>query len=228
MERNARRLMATAVRRECASKGCGGVQAGRLALFARSGGGSQESGVRRLLTRTAVLALTAFMTFPRGAASQDVRQNPSTAPGAEERDADDHAIVWELGLAGDWEAGEATVHKGGTIAFEVTPIENWLELEIGVTAIAAGGGVEMPIDVLAKKPWRLSRQFEFMVGAGPELVHASGPEHATFWGLEAVLDFMFWTRKNVGWYVEPGYEVTFRDNASHQGMGIAIGLLIGR
>jgi hypothetical protein len=31
----------------------------------------------------------------------------------------------------------------------------------------------------------------------------------TFWGVSAVLDFMFWPRKHVGWYVEPAYEATF-------------------
>ena len=144
-------------------------------------------------------------------------------------DDEDHAIVFEIGAAADWDPQEGPVHTGGTFAFEVTPIEHWLELEIGVTAIAAGGGVvEMPIDVLFKKPWRLSPQFEFMVGVGPELVRVSGPERGTFWGVEGVLDFMFWPRKTVGWYVEPGYEVTFRDGARHRGVGIAVGILIGR
>jgi hypothetical protein len=43
-----------------------------------------------------------------------------------------------------------------------------------------------------------------------------------------VLDFMFWPRKNVGWYVEPGYEVTFRGGTTHHGLGISGGMLIGR
>jgi hypothetical protein len=43
-----------------------------------------------------------------------------------------------------------------------------------------------------------------------------------------VVDFMFWPRKNVGWYVEPGYEVTFQSSDRRQGLGISGGLLIGR
>jgi hypothetical protein len=39
---------------------------------------------------------------------------------------------------------------------------------------------------------------------------------------------MFWPRKNIGWYLEPGYEVTFRDGTTHRGIGMAAGLLIGR
>jgi hypothetical protein len=139
----------------------------------------------------------------------------------------DHALVLELGAAGDWSRAEG-LHPGVTFAFEVTPIENWLELEIGFTALRAEASTEMPIDVLFKKPWRFSRQFEFMIGVGPEVVHLTGPDRKTFWGLSSVLDFMFWPRKNVGWYAEPGYEVTFPGGSTHHGLGIEGGLLIGR
>jgi len=133
---------------------------------------------------------------------------------------DDHSIVFELGAAGDWERGEA-IHSGGTFAFEVTPIEHWLELEFGVTALAADHGTEVPFDVIFKKPWQPSSKFEFMVGVGPEVAKGS-------FGVEGVLDFMFWPSKNVGWYVEPGYEVTWHDGAQHRGLGIAFGLLLGK
>ncbi len=67
-----------------------------------------------------------------------------------------------------------------------------------------------------------------MAGVGPELVHATGPAPATFWGVEVIADLMVWSRKNVGWYVEPGYEMTMREGLRHQGLGLAGGLLIGR
>jgi hypothetical protein len=139
----------------------------------------------------------------------------------------DHAVVFELGAAGDWSRAEGA-HSGATFAFEVTPIEHWLELEIGVTAIRTGAGIELPVDVLFKKPWQYSPQFEFMIGVGPEIIHATGTDHGTFWGLSSVLDLMFWPRKNLGWYLEPGYEITFRDGTTHHGLGMAAGLLIGR
>jgi hypothetical protein len=151
-----------------------------------------------------------------------------TGPPPTARTDTDHAFVLEFGAAGDWEPAEGSVHRGGTFALEFTPIEGRLELECGVAALAANGGVEMPVDVLFKKPWRLSPQFEFMIGAGPEIVQAFGPNHATFWGGEAALDFMVWPRENVGWYVEPGYEVTFRTGTRHHGVALAAGLLIGR
>jgi hypothetical protein len=140
----------------------------------------------------------------------------------------DHAIVYELGWASDWSHADGFNPKGGTVAFEVTPIEHWLELEFGVTAVHADGSTEIPFDVLFKKPWTLSPKFEFMLGLGPELIHETGPEHGTFWGLSSVLDLMFWPSRNVGWYLEPGYEASFRAATIHQGLGMAAGLIIGR
>jgi hypothetical protein len=152
------------------------------------------------------------------------RAGAQTAPPAEA----DHSIVFELGWASDWSQAEGFHPAGGTLAFEVTPIEHWLELEFGVSAIHADGATEVPVDVLFKKPWTISPQFEFMIGVGPEIIHETGPEHGTFWGVSSVLDFMFWPSKNVGWYLEPDYEATFRNGATHQGLGMAAGLIIGR
>jgi hypothetical protein len=140
----------------------------------------------------------------------------------------DHAIIWELGFTGEWEREEGALHSGGTVAFEVTPIEHWLEVEVGIAALRADRGWEVPIDVLVKKPWQITPTFEFMAGVGPELVHATGPDKGTFWGVALVADFMVWPRKNVGWYVEPGYETTFRDHRTHGGVAIAAGVLLGR
>jgi hypothetical protein len=138
----------------------------------------------------------------------------------------DHAIVFEFGAEIDWsKAGGG--HGGGTVAFEVTPIEHWLELEVGVSVIRHPGGLEIPVDVLFKKPWRISRTVEFMAGVGPELIHST-VEHQTFWGLSAVGDLMVWPWHNVGWYLEPGIERTFQRGQHQTGLGMAVGLIVGR
>ena len=157
------------------------------------------------------------------ASASAARAQPAAIPTDE-----DHAVVFELGWTGDWSHDEGVQAKGATFAFEVTPIEHWLELEVGVAAIRHDGATEVPIDVLFKKPWSFSPQFEFMIGVGPELIHVAGQNPQTYWGLSSVLDFMFWPTKNVGWYLEPGYEVTFHDSAAHHGLAMAAGLIIGR
>jgi hypothetical protein len=152
----------------------------------------------------------------------------SAQPSATASDVEDHSVVFELGWVGDWSHEEGVHPKGATFAFEVTPIEHWLELEVGVSTLRADGATEVPIDVLFKKPWQISPQFEFMIGVGPELVHVTGTAPQTYWGLSSVLDFMFWPKKSIGWYVEPAYEVTFHDGTAHHGLAVAAGLLIGR
>jgi len=150
----------------------------------------------------------------------------STPIHAQAREAVDHAVVFELGWEGDWSRGDG-FNNGGTVALETTPVENWLELEFGVSVIQAAGGVETPVDLLFKKPWRLSPAVEFMAGVGPEVVHSTA-EHATFWGVSAIADLMVWPHKNVGWYVEPAVDRTFKSGAHENGFGIAAGLIIGR
>jgi hypothetical protein len=176
----------------------------------------------------AICVSRAAAQTPRSGVGSAPSARDLKGPGQRPRADHDHALILEFGAAADWEPTEGSVHKGGTFALEMTPIEGRLELECGITALAANGGVDVPVDVLFKKPWRLSPQVEFMIGAGPEIVHAFGPNHATFWGGEAVLDFMFWPRKNIGWYIEPGYEITFRAGTRHDGVALAAGLLIGR
>lgn len=151
-------------------------------------------------------------------------QSPVPKPAAD----DDHAIVYELGWAGEYSGADGFQARGATFAFEVTPVRDRLELECGVTAIRANGATETSVDLLFKKPWSVSKRVEFMAGVGPELIHATGAEAGTFWGVSAVADFMFWPKKNVGWYLEPGYEAAFRAGAARQGFAIALGLIIGR
>jgi len=136
--------------------------------------------------------------------------------------------VIELGLAPGWNLKDGGLSIGPTVALEVTPIENWLELEFGVTLTFAHRSTELDTDLLFKKPWTLSKKVEFMVGVGPVWVRtrAYGMTRNSVGG-EAVLDFMFWpSRKHrFGWYVEPGYEYNF-GRGHEQSIGISGGLLI--
>jgi hypothetical protein len=102
--------------------------------------------------------------------------------------------------------------SGPTFAVEFTPIENWLELEMGATPTFGHHTTEWDTDLLFKKPWTLSKKVEFMIGAGPAWIHSKTHNvGANSAGGEAVLDFMFWptTKHKFGWYLEPGYEYDF-------------------
>jgi hypothetical protein len=139
---------------------------------------------------------------------------------------DDHRAVIEVGLAGERGVTGSTSSAGGTVAVEFTPIEDWLELESGVTALHGAGQTELAVDLLFKKPWRLSATSEFMAGVGPELSHHSGAVAGTSLATEVVADWMFWPAKNVGWYLEPSYSFT-SVSGGERNVGIAAGVIIG-
>jgi hypothetical protein len=125
---------------------------------------------------------------------------------AETRAEEDHALVLETGLAGERSIRGGASNFGATLALEATPVEEWLELEFGVTALATSGHTELSSDLVFKKPFRLSATTEFMIGLGPFVARTqSGPERGTAHGIEVVLDFMFWRSKDRGWYLEPGW-----------------------
>lgn len=164
---------------------------------------------------TAKSALLAFLFLCTGDAfAQSVEKEP--------------VVVVELGGATDWNVKDGGSSFGPTFAAEVTPIENWLELEAGVTPLFTRHSTEWDIDLLFKKPWTLSKKAEFMLGVGPEWVHAT-KYSITMNSVsgEVVGDFMFWpsAKRRFGWYLEPGYEYNF-GHGHEQSLGISGGLLI--
>jgi hypothetical protein len=139
------------------------------------------------------------------------------------------AAVFELGGAADRSLTEGQSSFGPTAALEVTPIENRLELEAGVTPLFRRQATEWSIDLLFKKPWTLSDKKEFMLGIGPEWIHrnAYGRKMNSV-GAEFAADFMFWSSRKhrLGWYLEPSYEYKFGPGHEHS-LGLTGGLLIG-
>jgi hypothetical protein len=144
----------------------------------------------------------------------------------EERDDGEHGWILEIGTAGEWPLNGERPNFGGTIAAEIEPIENWLELEFGLSTLATAGHTEMSGDVLFKKPFRLSPTVEFMVGVGPSISQTlNGTERGTSVSAEFALDFMFWPTKDVGWFIEPTWSVNPKNG--QQSAAVSIGILIG-
>ena len=137
--------------------------------------------------------------------------------------------ILELGGAAGWDIKSGASSFGPAVAVEVTPIENWLELEAGVSPLFRSGSTEWDTDLLFKKPWTLSPTAGFMFGVGPEWVHTSqNGTGANSVAGEAALDFMFWPAKKhkYGWYLEPAYDYDFA-SGHEQSIGVSAGLLIG-
>ena len=144
-------------------------------------------------------------------------------------ESDKEIAVVEVGASASQSLKGGGASFGPDLAVEVTPIENWLELEGGVTPLFNGHSTEWDVDLLFKKPWTLSKKVEFMLGAGPEWVHTREDRVTrNSVALEAVGDFMFWPavgKHRFGWYLEPAYEYDF-GRGHEQSVGISGGLLI--
>jgi hypothetical protein len=140
----------------------------------------------------------------------------------------EHAVVELGGAAFHSFTADAASSFGPSVAVEVTPVKNWLELEFGTTALFRRHSAEWGTDLLFKKPWDFSPKVEFMLGIGPEWDHANqyGIRTNSVSG-EAVADFMFWpsTTHRFGWYLEPTYEYSFA-RGHEQSIGVTAGLLI--
>jgi hypothetical protein len=168
-----------------------------------------------------LLAGTLFALFARSAYAEGKEANEHRA------DEIEHTIIVGVGGAAEVELRDGSLHPGANLMVEWDAIENWLELEVEASVFSADGGVEVPLDLLIKKPFRLARWAEFMIGVGPELVRVSNPTtKATYGGAQIALDFMFWPSQHVGLWVEPSYDVVFGDAVSH-GIGSTGGLLLG-
>jgi len=142
-------------------------------------------------------------------------------------DRPDHTIIVGVGGAIEAELGTGSVHPGVNGMVEWDAIENWLELEVEASILSVDGGVEMPLGLLAKKPFRLRRWAECMIGFGPEVVRLSTPRtKATYFGGQVALDFMFWPWHEVGLWVEPSYDFVFPDGLSRS-IGSTGGVLLG-
>ena len=141
----------------------------------------------------------------------------------------DPIAILELGAATSWNFSGGAATFAPNLAAEITPIENWLELEAGVSPFYTRKSTEWDTDLLFKKPWTISRKSEFMLGVGPQWVHLSqnGKVTNSLSG-EVAGDFMFWPtgKHRFGWYLEPAYDYSFA-GGHQQSIGMSAGLLIG-
>ncbi len=172
-----------------------------------------------------MIALIIAISAPNAFATD--QSSSSAAISNQENEELEHAIIIGLGGATEMELRGGSLHAGVNALVEYEAIANWLELELGLSILQAEGGREVPIDLLFKKPFRLTRRLELMIGVGPQIVRVSGTERkGTFAGGELVFDFMFWPTHHLGLWLEPSYAFLFRDGVSHS-LGATGGMLVG-
>src|SRR5579863_8537687 len=67
------------------------------------------------------------------------------------------AAIVEIGGTPGWSITGGGFSFSPTVAAEITPIENWLELEMGVTPIFSRHATEWDTDLLFKKPYLVKK-----------------------------------------------------------------------
>jgi hypothetical protein len=163
------------------------------------------------------------------ASGQAARKGTSIHPSEAAKDADDPIVILEVGGATNWNFTGGSATFAPNLAAECTPIENWLELEVGVSPFYTRNSTEWDMDLLLKKPWTFSSKAEFMLGVGPQWAHLkqNGRTMNSLSG-ELAGDFMFWPsgRHRFGWFLEPAYNYSFA-GGHQQSIGMSAGLLIG-
>jgi hypothetical protein len=170
-----------------------------------------------------------FLSCCLPASGQMAQNDPSIHPARASTDTGDTVAILEVGASTNWNFSGGAATFAPNLAAECTPIENWLELEAGVSPFYTRNSTEWDTDFLFKKPWDLSKKAEFMLGVGPQWAHLkrNGKTTDSFSG-ELAGDFMFWPtgRHRFGWYLEPAYDYSFA-GGHQQSIGMSAGLLIG-
>ena len=178
-----------------------------------------------MLTRVAASLL--FLLCLAASGQDPASKQPGNRPQASEDK--DPLVILEIGAATSWNIAGGAATFAPNLAVETTPIENWLELEAGVSRFYTRNSKEWDTDLLFKKPWDMSRKSEFMLGVGPEWVHLrmNGKTSNSIAG-ELAGDFMFWPtgKHRFGWFLEPAYDYSFA-GGHEQSIGMSAGLLIG-
>jgi hypothetical protein len=145
------------------------------------------------------------------------------------KDADNTIAILEVGASTNWNFSGGAATFAPNLAAECTPIENWLELEAGVSPFYTRNSTEWDTDFLFKKPWDLTKKAEFMLGVGPQWAHVrQRSKTSDTFAAELAGDFMFWPngKHRFGWYLEPAYDYSFAGSHT-QSIGMSGGLLIG-
>jgi hypothetical protein len=118
-----------------------------------------------------------------------------------------YRFVLGAGAAAEMETTTAG-HSGAAAFLELEAVDEWLELELGAQLLATAPGREASLDLLLKKPFRVTPRLEVMTGLGLTVIRASGAgETRTSWGIEAAVDFMYWPVGRLGFWAEPAYEI---------------------
>ena len=134
----------------------------------------------------------------------------------------------ELGLATERSLNGEGPSLGASVAVEFEAIKHQLEIEVGTQTLFGHGRTEWETELVFKKPFDLSPNWEFAPGAGPVWIHTiSEGRTVNAIGAEAVAHFVYWPTRDraYGFVFEPSYTYSF-GTGHEQSLGFSVALVI--
>lgn len=125
------------------------------------------------------------------------------------------------------ERTEALPGYGVSVVVPVIPHQ--LEIEGIFHSLFPEGGVEFPIDVLIRKPFRVAPRFEPYIGLGGTVVpFREEEESGVRFGVATAAGADFWIQRHVGFFAEFNYNLLFppEEELRHEIGGVA-GVVLG-
>ena len=108
-------------------------------------------------------------------------------------------------------------HFGVGAFFEIEAIAGWLEFELSLRVLSAQTGVELPIELLIKKPFHVNHWFHPFLGIGPALVPAFLDEgNSVHGGGAAAVGAHFWITSDVALMAEFNYNLIYDNGLVHE------------
>jgi hypothetical protein len=128
------------------------------------------------------------------------------------------------------EAGETHALYGAGAFYEMTVIHHWLDFEIAAHVLSASDAIEVPIDILLKKPISLGPKAHGYFGVGPTFIPVIGTgdntERRVDFGIAAALGAYIWFSTRVGLSVSANYNLVWNPSPVHE-FGGKLGVIFG-
>jgi len=98
---------------------------------------------------------------------------------------------------------------GVSIFYERELVPKWLEVELNVGLIDGAAGMQIPIDILLKKPFHLSRRLTPYIGLGPSIELFARGDRPPLPGVTGGIGVYLWLSRDFGLDLEIDYTAHF-------------------
>lgn len=119
-------------------------------------------------------------------------------------------------VAEDGEETEVLRRVGISLGVERVLIPGWLDAELSVLFAPGPNGLTLPIDLVLKKPFELTRELEACIGAGLATEWFEDGEAETAYGISTQLGGYYWVDPHVAIVLDGEYNLLLHPETAHE------------